>query len=169
MPVTRFTTPQVREEGQHWFNLLSGVYCTFTVCTPEGSVVGCVDVPGPLGPSLSNQTLKYSLLTQCNIRYWVVDPEHLPSVTEIRTAFLGDQAMMKQDLERTRHEGAFDASRANLQAALLRRRNEKKTDLARLDSVLGNEPDSSYDSHLSTGWHQNSFITPLDSRLAELR
>lgn len=47
LPVTRFTMPQVREESQHWFQMLSGVYCTFTVCNVEGQVIGCVDVPGP--------------------------------------------------------------------------------------------------------------------------
>lgn len=169
MPVTRFTMPQVKEQGQgqHWFHLLSGVYCTFTVCTAEGTVIGCVDVPGPMGLSLSNQTLKHTLLSQCNIRYWVVDPEHLPSVTEIRTAFLGDQAMMKRELERTRHQAAFNASRANLQAAVLRQRHHKSSDFAQLDATPSNNESDSYDSHLSTGWQQNSFVDPLDSRSAE--
>ena len=80
MPVTRFTMPTQKDQGQHWFQLLSGVYCTFTICTAEGVVIGCVDVPGPLGLSLSNQTLKHTLLTQSRIGYWVVDPDHMPSV-----------------------------------------------------------------------------------------
>ena len=41
-PVTRFTVPQSREQGQNWYQLLSGVYCTFTVCSADGRVVGCV-------------------------------------------------------------------------------------------------------------------------------
>jgi hypothetical protein len=167
--VTRYTMPQVKEQGQHWFNLLSGVYCTFTVCTSDGTVIGCVDVPGPVRLSLSNQTLKHTLLSQCNIRYWVVDPEHLPSVTKIRTAFLGDQAMMKQELERTRHEAEFNASRASLHAAVQRQRHQKNSDFAQLEASRRQDLDSSYDSHLSTGWQDNSFVAPLDSRLAELR
>lgn len=164
IPVTRFTKPQVREQGQHWFHLLSGIYCTFTICTPEGSVIACVDVPGPEGLSLSNRTLKQTLLSQCNIRYWVVDPEDLPGTAEIRTAFLGDQALRKEGLE-----GAFDTSRANLQAALLRNRHQKNSGFSRLDAALVDNPDSAYDSRLSTGWQENSFVTPLDSRSAELR
>lgn len=104
LPVTRFTMPQVKEEGQHWFQILGGVYCTFTVCTPEGNVIGCIDVPGVHGLSLSNQTLKHTLLSQCNIRYWVVDPENLPNATAIRAAFLGEQAVVKEALERVRTE-----------------------------------------------------------------
>jgi hypothetical protein len=50
IPVTRFTMPRSPDNSVHWFNLLNGAYCTFTVCTPEGRAVGCVDVPGPKGP-----------------------------------------------------------------------------------------------------------------------
>lgn len=97
-PVTRFTIPQVREESQHWFELLSAVYCTFTVCDAEGQVIGCVDVPGPQGLSLSNQTLKHTLLTQCSLRYWVIDAEQLPSVNSLRVAFLGENAALRDVL-----------------------------------------------------------------------
>jgi hypothetical protein len=171
LPVTRFTMPQVREQGQHWFQILSGVYCTFTVCTAEGSVIGCVDVPGPLGFSLSNQTLKHTLLSQCNIRYWVVDPDNLPSTTEIRAAFLGEQAVLKEELERVRTEAEFNETRANLKAALLRQRHHKTSDFARLDAALSSDPHSheAYESQLSTSWQENSFVAPLDSRRAELR
>lgn len=170
LPVTRFTMPQVKEQGQHWFKILSGVYCTFTVCTADGSVIGCIDVPGPRGFSLSNQTLKHTLLSQCNIRYWVVDPDNLPSTTEIRAAFLGEQAVLKEELERVRTEAAFNQTRANLKAALLRQRHHKTSDFARLDAALSSEPHShdAYESQLSTSWQQNSFVAPLDSRAAEL-
>ena len=169
MPVTRFTLPQDKEEGPHWFQLLNGVNCTFTVCTPEGHVVGCVDVPGPMGLSLSNQKLKHTLLSQCNIGYWVVDPEHLPSVSKIRIAFLGNQVAIKQDLERARRQGAFNESRANLHTALLRQRQQKNSDFVPLDATPGEASDSSGDSHLSSGWQENSFLTPLDSRSAGRR
>jgi len=169
-PVTRFTMPQVREEGQHWFHILSGVYCTFTVCTAEGNVIGCVDVPGPQGLSLSNQTLKHTLLTQCNIRYWVVEPENLPNVSTIRAAFLGEQAVLKEELERMRSETEFNQTRANLKAALIRQRNHQPNDLARLEALLSADPHNheAYESQLSTSWKQDSFVAPLDSRAGEL-
>ncbi|MBI2744594.1 MAG: hypothetical protein HYX45_03330 [Burkholderiales bacterium] len=172
LPVTRFTMPQVREEGQHWFQILGGVYCTFTVCNSDGQVVGCVDVPGPQGLSLSNQTLKHTLLSQCNVRYWVVDPEHLPSVSTIRAAFLGEQAVMKEELERVRTETEFNQTRANLKAALIRQRNNQPTasDFARLEALMSTDPHShdAYESQLSTTWKHDSFVAPLDSRTGEL-
>lgn len=170
LPVTRFTIPQVKEQGQHWFHILSGVYCTFTVCTADGSVIGCVDVPGPHGFSLSNQTLKHTLLSQCDVRYWVVDPDNLPDTSAIRAAFLGEQTVLKEDLERMRTEAEFNETRANLQAALLRHRHHAHSDFAKLDAALSSDPHSheAYDSHLSTSWQQNSFVAPLDSRSAEL-
>ncbi len=173
LPVTRFTLPQVREEGQHWFQLLSGVYCTFTVCNVEGQVIGCVDVPGPRGLSLSNQTLKHTLLSQCNVRYWVVDPEHLPGLSTTRAAFLGEQAVLKEELERVRTETEFNQTRANLKAALTRQRGHQPSasDFARLEAILSADPHSNdaYESQLSTTWKHDSFVTPLDSRTGELR
>jgi hypothetical protein len=170
LPVTRFTMPQVKEQGQHWFQILSGVYCTFTICTPDGNVIGCIDVPGLRGLSLSNQTLKHTLLSQCNIRYWVVDPDNLPGTTEIRAAFLGEQAVLKEELARIRTEAEFNETRANLKAALLRQRNHTQSDFAKLDALLSSDPHSheAYESQLSTSWQQNSFVAPLDSRGAEL-
>jgi hypothetical protein len=159
-PVTRFTLPQVREESQHWFELLSAVYCTFTLCNAEGQVIGCVDVPGPQGLSLSNQTLKHTLLTQCSLRYWVIDAEQLPSVNSLRVAFLGEHAALRDDAERIRTETEFHQTRANLKAALHRQRvASSATDHASLDH---------YDSHLTTTWKTDSFVAPLDSRRGEL-
>ncbi len=172
LPVTRFTLPQVREEGQHWFQLLGGVYCTFTVCNADGQVLGCVDVPGPQGLSLSNQTLKHTLLAQCNIRYWVVDPEHLPGLSAIRVAFLGEQAVLKEEMDRLRSENEFNQTRANLKAALSRQRGHQPSasEFARLEGILSGEAPSqdSYDSLLSTNWRHDSFVAPLDSRRSEL-
>lgn len=171
LPVTRFTMPQVKEEGQHWFEILSGVYCTFTVCNTDGNVIGCVDVPGLHGLSLSNQTLKHTLLSQCNVRYWVVDPEHLPNTTAIRAAFLGDQAVLKEELERVRTENEFNQTRANLKAALSRKRHTQSSDFARLEAILSADPHShdDYESQLTTTWKNDSFVAPLDSRAGELR
>jgi len=171
LPVTRFTMPQVKEEGHHWFDILSGVYCTFTVCNIEGTVIGCVDVPGLQGLSLSNQTLKHTLLSQCNIRYWVVDPEHLPNTTALRVAFLGEQAVLKEELERVRTEEEFNQTRANLKAALSRKRNAQSSDFGRLEALLSQDPHGhdDYESQLTTTWKHDSFVAPLDSRAGELR
>ena len=170
MPVTRFTMPTQKDQGQHWFQLLSGVYCTFTICTAEGVVIGCVDVPGPLGLSLSNQTLKHTLLTQSRIGYWVVDPDHMPSVSEIRSGFIADKDALAAERERERYDSQFDASRANLQATVTRRRTKKPVLSNPGDSAFGNDSNFGPDSRPGdSGWQHDSFSAPLDSRVAGLR
>lgn len=156
LPVTRFTIPARREEAKHWYGLLNRVYFTFTICNPEGQVLGCVDVPGSAGLSLSNQTLKYGLLSQCGIPYWVVEPDNLPHSNQIRTAFLGDAAGL--DTQSREMDSRFKDVADNLHAAVSRRRNSHFTPLTRQQ-----------DQHLTEGWEQNSFVAPLDSRTAELK
>lgn len=168
MPITRFTVPASKEGVHQWFEVLRGVYCSFTVCTAEGKVIGCVDVPGPVGLSLSNQTLKHTLLSQCNIRYWVIDAEQLPGVGDIRVAFLGEHAHMNHGKEGLDSE--FNQTRANLQAAVMRQRHgqTRNSEADRLEAKISDVQDS-FDSQLSSGWQPNSFVVPLDSRVAELR
>ena len=93
VPVTRFTLPRSKENSAHWYQLLSGVYCTFTVCNAEGQVVGCVDVPGANGLSRGNVQLKTTLLSQCGIAYCVVESKDLPALEEMRADFLGGNAV----------------------------------------------------------------------------
>jgi hypothetical protein len=155
LPVTRFTAPSDKEDAAHWYQLLNGVYCTFTVCTTDGRVLGCVDVQGPTARASSNQNLKHALLSQCGIRYWVVDPSDLPELTRIRSAFLGEQAM--RGTERDYLETRFKDVRENLQAAVTRQRQGK-----------GGTAPEFQESRLASGWEQNSFLSPLDSRMNDL-
>lgn len=165
LPVTRFTAPTAQREAAHWYHFLNGVYCTFTVCTMEGQVIGCVDVPGPNGLSLSNQTLKHTLLSQSGIHYWVVDPDNLPHLLQIRTAFLGEHGARSGEQEKL--ESRIKDVRQNLHATVDRQRQSKSNSYAQLDATIANT--SLYpESQLTPGWEQNSFITPLDSRSGEL-
>ena len=92
VPVLRFTIPLNRERyrSAKWLDMLGEVYTTFTVCTTEGVVIGCVDVPGKRGMSQANQDLKDALLSDCNISYTVLRPTRLPQPEAMRMAFLGD-------------------------------------------------------------------------------
>ena len=94
IPVQRFTTPldteKGRVHGERWLELLSGVYTTFTVCTTDGRVIGCVDVPSKRGLSHDNFEFKETLLWDCGISYTVVRGTHLPSSGAMRAAFLGE-------------------------------------------------------------------------------
>jgi hypothetical protein len=94
IPVLRFTVPLDKEKsqasGERWLALLTGVYTTFTVCTEDGKVVGCVDVPGKRALSQANRELKESLLSDCGIAYTVVRAKRLPASSAMRAAFLGE-------------------------------------------------------------------------------
>lgn len=182
MPVTRFTMPRSPDNSVHWFNLLNGAYCTFTVCTAEGRVVGCVDVPGPAGLSRRNQHLKHSLLTQCGIAYWLVRSANLPTMAEIRLEFLGEDAAFADD--HAHDQAAIAAAQQHLRSAIDRQRHSRHSDLAPLAPAQGPAPTAgraayapdlgfageSGGSEFGSSFHgENSFIAPLDSRSGELR
>lgn len=165
LPVTRFTTPVAHTDAAHWYQLLNGVYCTFTLCSMDGMVIGCIDVPGPNGLSLSNQTLKHTLLSQCGVHYAVVDPANLPHLIQIRTAFLGEQAA--RGGTNSQLDSRFKDVSQHLHAIVGRKRSTKNQAVAQLDAALPNTSEYS-ESVMASGWEQNSFITPLDSRAAKL-
>lgn len=176
IPVTRFTLPRSKEHGLYWYELLSGVYCTFTVCGSDGHVIGCVDVPGRFGLARKNQKLKQTLLNQCGIAYIVVESNNLPRIPDIRTEFLGEMGSMTRDRERD--EAAIAEARINLRASLMRQRQTRHSDLSPLSGDSGGSDDSSGFRDTATGATQfspaqlqqnNSFLAPLDSRKAELR
>lgn len=168
LPVTRFTAPKAGTDAAHWYHMLNGVYCTFTVCSMEGEIIGCIDVPGPQGLSMGNQTLKHNLLSHCGLHYLVVDPSNLPHLIQIRTAFLGEHAARGTGLN-SQLESQFRDVRENLHAIVDRKRSDKNTAIAQLDAAMPNTSEFAESQQLASGWEQNSFITPLDSRAGELR
>lgn len=168
LPVTRFTAPKAGTDAAHWYHMLNGVYCTFTVCSMEGEIIGCIDVPGPQGLSMGNQTLKHNLLSHCGLHYLVVDPSNLPHLIQIRTAFLGEHAARGTGLN-SQLESQFRDVRENLHAIVDRKRSDKNTAIAQLDAAMPNTSEFAESQQLASGWEQNSFITPLDSRAGDLR
>ncbi|MEO6018084.1 MAG: DUF2726 domain-containing protein [Polaromonas sp.] len=90
IPVIRFMSPRSAKEGQRSYELLNGVYCTFTVCAADGTVIGGVDIPGPQGLKASNRDLKQKLFAECGIAYAVVRATNLPTLEAMRAAFLGE-------------------------------------------------------------------------------
>lgn len=114
LPVLRFTTLARRAKvgaPPPWLVLLNGVYCSFTVCTANGTVVGCVDVPGKRGLNKANRDLKDSLLSDCHIAYTVVRSIKLPKGSAMRAAFLGEVQQEDQvDHQETRGgDSSFNA------------------------------------------------------------
>jgi hypothetical protein len=165
MPVTRFTAPASAEQAAHWYKLLNGVYCTFTVCGMDGRVVGCVDVPTRAGLSMSNQTLKHGLLSQCGVRYWVVDPENLPHLAQLREAFLGEHAarVAEREFPESRMVDTPDPQRGSAP----RKRQPQPMPQYGSESVI-DVTVSETDEQMLPDWEQNSFMTPLDSRVGGL-
>ena len=95
IPVIRFLLPRSATKGQHSYELLKGVYCSFTVCASDGTVIGCVDVPGKAGLKASNRDLKKQLFDECGIAYAVLSNSQLPTLEALRAAFLGDVAVAR--------------------------------------------------------------------------
>jgi hypothetical protein len=167
LPVTRFTLPRDHEQGMHWYRLLGGVYCTFTICKADGRVVGCLDVPGTGGIPRATRLLKHSLLTQIGLPYWVIKSGNLPSVSEIRAEFLGESMTAQGMREREMEERAIIAAQSNLRSAISRQRSSRQSDFSPLSnwSHSTNGPRSDYPSQ----WQEeNSFLVPLDSRKGDL-
>ena len=114
LPVLRFLAPADKEKngaGERWQEVLNGVYCTFTVCTTDGNVVGCVDVLGKRGISKVSRDLKESLLSDCRIAYTIVRPGALPKASAMRAAFLGEMEVEDQvaDQETRGGDSSFQA------------------------------------------------------------
>lgn len=156
LPVTRYTTPRSREEAKGWFEMLNGVYCTFAVCTPEGRVVGCVDVSGPAGLSSANRHLKQTLLEQCGIAYLPLEPGMpLPAAATLRAEFLGAPAAA---------HGPATPSNTDL---LRHVRNHLHETLDRNRDYRRRSEDGPADP--DGNWRQpDSFLAPFDSRRSGL-
>lgn len=80
-------TPLVHKR---WLERLEGVYTTFTVCTLNGKVIGCVDVPGSRGFSKGSSEMKEALLLHCDIAYAVASTLAPSDAAKLRELFLGE-------------------------------------------------------------------------------
>ena len=141
LPVLRFTVPVDKEKNggaTHWQELLGGVYCTFTVCTSNGNVLGCVDVLGKRGISKTNRSLKESLLSDCHIPYTVVRSKALPRGSAMRAAFLGELENEEQ-IEEQMTRGGNSSFHADLDTFTRDKRQAAK-DAALLELSQTSEP-----------------------------
>lgn len=141
LPVLRFTMPVDKDKnggGTRWQELLGGVYCTFTVCTTNGNVLGCVDVMGKRGMSKANRSLKESLLSDCHIAYTVVRSGSLPKGSAMRAAFLGELEVEDQ-LEEQVTRGGNSSFHADLDSFTREKRQAAK-DAALLELNQSSEP-----------------------------
>ena len=128
LPVVRFTVPLSNEktaESKRLQALLEGVYCTLTVCTVGGSVLGCVDVPGKRGLPRGNRDLKEALLSDCAIAYTVVRGFDLPRASAMRAAFLGELDIEEEPVHQDTR-GGDSSFQADLDAFTAKTRSDAK-------------------------------------------
>lgn len=186
VPVLRFTAPIRKDQnggGSRWQDMLAGVYCTFTVCTSNGNVVGCVDVPARRGLNRANRDLKESLLSDCRIAYTVARSIKLPKASAMRAAFLGElEVDSVQDAITLAGDSSFHADldtftrekRRAAKAAALKELNENDAlKSTSRPASAGFNPDGSgaIGSGKSTRWPakwEDSFTQSDDSRPAKL-
>ena len=140
------------------------------MCTADGRVLGCVDVNNPAMLSLSNQSLKHSLLSQVASAtgWWTRPTCHMPPSCG---GFSGREAAHIDTTDTLDHRLRDTAG--SLQAAVTRRRVAHRERILATDidpTALSDEGPATrmMESRLPSGWEQNSFVTPLDSRMADL-
>lgn len=161
LPLTRFTMPRDPSQGSEWFNVLSGAYCSFTLCDDQTRVIGCVDVRGTRILPRDNQLMKQSLLGQCGIGYWVISPDELPEAQAIRTDFLG-LSNAEARTTTTTDQARLDSVRQRLHEALDRNRGQRYH--------LGADGDTRDPDAGLTPWPQpDSFLGALDPITKELK
>lgn len=186
VPVLRFTIPMdgERHKSAQWLEMLNGVYTTFTVCTTDGTVVGCVDVPGTRGLGQASRELKEALLSDCNISYTVVRSNSLPKVEAMRVAFLGEivDEFLTEPQPVYREDGSFQTEVAAFTKEKMRAAKEaaqreinrqaqqasaKAPNPAQNGDRRGPDSASGAPSPFPMDW-DDSFIQPLDSRPEKL-
>ena len=88
VPVVRFLSGS--SEDLKALVQIKDVYCSFTLCTPDGRVIGCIDVPGPKGLKASRRDHKRKLFEHCGLPYAVLGPQNLPTHEILRAVFLNE-------------------------------------------------------------------------------
>ena len=171
MPVIRFLLATTPDQRLHCYELLKGVYCTFTVVSLSGQVVGCIDVASRSRQNSTNRKLKQTLLDQCGIPYLALDPDDLPSLSAIRARFV-DASTPGMAVDPAQ-EAAINKASRNLRSSLTRKRRTRGSDRAS-PSIHGADDKPSEgrgdeaSQFIGSRWNENSFLSPLDSRVAAL-
>lgn len=194
LPVLRFTIPlekekekgKDKEKTERLLEMLNGVYTTFTVCTLDGKVVGCVDLRGKRDVSKATRQLKETLLSDCGIAYTSVKASRPPTVSAMRAAFLGEipEELVQEDQETRGGDSSFHADlesftkervKAAKDAALkeLNKDNQPEAPRAAATSNVGFNPDGTgglridKNNRFATQW-EDSFTQPADTRPARI-
>ena len=149
MPFTRFTLLRDPAMSKKWFEVLSGMYCTFTICSDAGLAIGCVDLLAAGEEKRSSVGLKRRLLEQCGMHYRVITIGHLPDAHELCVEFLGEEDVPTQPPAQEARNERIEAAREQLHRRLEESRRRRAaadsgfipTDWGNQDSVLSEPED----------------------------
>lgn len=187
VPVLRFTSPMQpdRQQREICLNRLSAVYTTFAVCSADGTVVGCVDVPGKRGLDQPRRELKEALLADCHIAYTVVRYGSLPRPEAMRAAFLGEDADAPETLPYRAPvptDSSFDneiaafnlAKKRAAKVAAQRQINQLARERSNRRETVPGQPDvptvgAARTNNRRAGEWENSFAEDPDTRPARLQ
>lgn len=180
VPVLRFTVPVKREKqrlARRWQELLHGVYCTFTVCTKDGTVIGCVDVHGRRGLTNTSRDLKERLLEDCAVTYFAVRPNKWPNAGVVRAAFLGEPLQKSSSEQATRGGDTgfnielvtFSDKKRQAAQKELKAKYPVATEESEIYNPDGTGAFATRRAGRSKHVHDDSFVAPLDSRPSRLR
>jgi hypothetical protein len=97
LPLLRFVALSTAADSAVWHKRLGGVYCTFTVCSAGGTVIGCLDYVGE-DDDRAHCYLKESILGKCGIAYVMASPGRLPTAESLRAAFIGEIELSGPDM-----------------------------------------------------------------------
>ncbi len=89
LPLLRYIALTSPSDSALWHKRLNAVYCTFTVCSADGAVVGCVDLIGA-AEDRAHGYLKESILGKCGIPYVMAGPGQWPAADSLRAEFIGE-------------------------------------------------------------------------------
>ena len=93
---------------------IKDIYCSFTLCSPSGRVIGCIDVPGVKGLKASRRDFKKNFFEGIGLPYTVLGPHDLPTLESLRKFFLNEewpQAQIQSEFEELPSSRGFDQSK----------------------------------------------------------
>lgn len=143
LPLLRFCQSISPDQVPYWYELLSPLYVSFAVCSPNGRVLVAVDFDNDSGDS-SAMRLKSAALQACRVRHVRVRANALPNAAEIMS-WVGEVATPAQKAAAA-EAARFEQAGAALAQTVRKRRAERQTQWQ--DSFFA--PDSRFDDLLST-------------------
>lgn len=146
LPLLRFCQSISPDQVPYWYDLLSPLYVSFAICSPNGRVLVAVDFEHESSSDSSAMKLKSAALQACRVRHVRCRANALPNAGEIMS-WVGEVATPAQKAAAA-EAARFEQAGAALAQTVRKRRAERQTQSQWQDSFFA--PDSRFDDLLST-------------------